>query len=137
MPPDPLPDMPELPVPLTLCLFRGERLLFSSQGRWLHPLFELEEHLEAGGNPAGTRLLDRVTGRGAALLVVRLGIPELHTGILSRRAIPVLERWRVRYTGAQVVDRIACATEDLLAGLEDPEAARTLLLERRNRALGR
>ena len=78
--------------------------------------------------------MDRVTGRAAAFLVVRLGIPELHALVLSRRAIPVLERHGVRTSAGLQVDRIGCATEDLLAGIEDPQAAWTLLQERRARA---
>ena len=133
----PEPDPFELPEPLTLRLFQGDEVLFSSSGRWLHPLFELEEVFAGGLDPAGTRLQDRITGRAAAFLVVRLGIPRLHTRLLSRCAIPVLERFGVDYHGLQLVDRVACATEELLGGIEDPEAAYDLLAERRRRALAR
>jgi len=125
----------ELPAPLTLRLFRGTEVLFSSDRHWLHPLFDLEAFLaESGHDPAGTRLVDRITGRAAAFLVVRMGIRELDTLVLSRRAIPVLERHGVRTRCREEVDRVQCATEDLLAGIEDPEAAHALLLERRARS---
>ena len=68
--------------------------------------------------------------------MVRLGIRELHTGILSDLAAPVLERWGVRATAGARVPRVLCATEDLLAGIEDPGAAWALLKARRERALG-
>ena len=66
--------------------------------------------------------------------MVRLGLRDLHTGLLSDRAVPVLERWGVRTRAGARVPRVLCATEDLLAGIEDPEAAWALLRERRDRA---
>lgn len=131
---DPEPE-PELPAPLTLGLYAGAELVFSSDKHWLHPLFDLEGFLpRSGRDPARTRLVDRITGRAAAFLVVRLGIRDLRTGLLSRRAVPVLERYGVRYRSLELVDRVLCATEDLLADIQDPEAAWSLLQERRARA---
>ena len=122
----------ELPAPWTLCLYQGTERLFASEGRWLHPLFELEAFFALSGqDPRRTRLVDRITGRAAALLVARMGIPELHTLVLSRRAVPVLARNGIRCRFREQVDRIACATEDLLAGIEDPEAAWSILEQRR------
>ena len=74
---DPKPDPGlDLPEPLTLRLYAGAEVLFSSDRHWLHPLFELEAFFAQGGpDPAGTRLVDRITGRAAAFLVARLGIP--------------------------------------------------------------
>ena len=127
----------QLPAPLTLRLFDGDNVIFSSEKHWLHPLFDLEAFFAQGGqDPARTRLVDRITGRAAAFLVARLGIPELHTLILSRRAIPVLERHGVHFHCGEEVDRVLCATEDLLAGVEDPEAAWTLLQARRAYSAG-
>jgi hypothetical protein len=124
----------ELPEPLTLRLYRGEQVLFASEGRWLHPLFELEAVFAGGVDPAGTRILDRVTGRAAAFLVARLGVPSLRTRVLSRRAVPVLERYGIAYEALQIVDQIACATEELLGEIDDLESAYALLAERRRRA---
>ena len=124
-----------LPAPLTLRLFDGDKVIFSSERHWLHPLFDLEAFFAQGGHdPAKTRLMDRITGRAAAMLVARLGIRELHTLILSRRAIPILARHGIRYRFRELVDRVACATEDLLAETQDLEAAWLLLQERRARS---
>ncbi len=125
-----------LPAPLTLRLYRGGEVLFASDKHWLHPLFDLEARF-AGQGLAGTRLVDRVTGRAAALLVARLGIPELHTFVLSRRALPVLARYGIRCTHEELVDQLPCATEALLADTFDLEEAWSLLQERRTRALER
>jgi len=137
-PPPPWDPDRDLPAPCTLRLYRGDAVLFASQGRWLHPLFDLEAFLaERAEDPAGTRLVDRVTGRAAAFLVARLGIPRLDTLVLSRRALDVLERFGVRHRHQVLVDRVLCTTEDLLGDVQDPEAAWALLRERRARALAR
>ena len=127
---------PDLPAPLTLRLLAGSEVLFTSEKHWLHPLFDLEAFFgESGQDPAATLLVDKVTGRAAALLIARLGIPELHTQVLSRRALPVLAAHRIHVRCREVVDQLPCATEDLLAGIGDPEAAWALLQERRARSL--
>ena len=132
---EPLPGLGSpLQAPLTLRLYAGAEVLFSSDRHWLHPLFDLEAFFaQSGQDPARTRLVDRITGRAAAFLVARLGIPELHSQLLSRRAIPILEHYGIHYQCDELVDQIACATEALLADTQDLEAAWSLLQERRHR----
>lgn len=123
-----------LPAPLTLRLYAGDEVIFASDRHWLHPLFDLEAFIaQSGQDPTRTRLVDRITGRAAAFLVARLGIPELHSLLLSRRAIPVLEHYGIHYRCDELVDQIACSTEELLADTQDLEAACSLLQERRYR----
>lgn len=125
-----------LPAPLTLRLYAGDEVIFSSERHWLHPLFDLEAFFaQSSQDPAQTRLVDRITGRAAAFLVARLRIPELHSLLLSRRAMPVLEHYGIHYHCDEVVDQIACATEALLADTQDLEAAWSLLQARRSPTL--
>ncbi len=125
-----------LPAPLTLRLYAGDEVIFSSDRHWLHPLFDLDAFFaQSGQDPARTRLVDRITGRAAAFLMARLRIPELHSQLLSRRAIPILERCDIHYSCDELVDQIACATEELLADTHELEAAWSLLQERRFRTL--
>ena len=134
MPGDPFLD---LPAPLTLRLYQGTRVVFSSEKHWLHPLFDLDDFFaQSGRDPALTCLVDRVTGRAAAFLVARLGIRNLQTLVLSRRARPVLEQFGIQCRCREEIDRVACATEDLLAETLDLDAAWALLQERRSRARG-
>ena len=133
---DPSGGPESLPPPLTLRLYERGEVIFSSEKHWLHPLFDLEAFFaQSGRDPARTCLVDRVTGRAAAFLVVRLGIRELRTLVLSRRAIPVLEQHGVRYRCHEEVERVLCATEDLLAEIQDPESAWSLLQKRRARSV--
>jgi hypothetical protein len=125
----------DLPTGVTLRLYVDGEVVFESGGRWLHPLFELEEHLARTGlDPAGARLVDRITGRAAAFLVVRMGIRILDTRLLSDRAVPLLDAHGVRWRCAERVERVLCRTEDLLADVQDAEAAWTLLQARRARS---
>jgi zinc transport system ATP-binding protein len=121
----------------SLEVYRNRELIFSSPGKWLYPLFELEKFLVAAGiSGQDLYIEDKVTGRGAAFLIVRLGIRKLHTGLLSRLGQAVLEDRRVDYTADTLVDKIECRTEELLAGETDPEKAHALLLTRARAASG-
>jgi hypothetical protein len=118
----------------SLELFRDSQLVFSSAGKWLHPLFELEDFLAGSGlDPAGLRLRDKVAGKAAALLIVRLGIRHVHAGVLSRLGKRVFETRRVQHSWDQLVERIDCQTEAVLAGIDDPVEAYAWLRKRAGR----
>jgi hypothetical protein len=111
------------------------KLVFSSYRKWLHPLLELEEFLGTHELPRSTlSLRDKIVGRAAALLIVRLGIPEVYAGILSRHGLDALRLHGVRVGYDELVERIACQTEDLLADVTDPEEAHELVIARARRA---
>jgi zinc transport system ATP-binding protein len=113
-----------------------DRVLFTSVGKWLHPLFELEQFVKAEDLDARRgEIRDKVVGRGSAFLIVRLGVRKVHAGILSLRGKDVFDRAGVTCTGDQLVDRIACSTEDILRDITDPEAAYGILSERARKAL--
>jgi len=116
----------------------GGTVVFSSAGRWLHPLFELADFLEGSGvDIASAELRDKVVGRGSAFLIVRLGIRRVHAVMLSRLGKDVLDRAGVDVTWDTLVDRIACATETLLEKVTEVEEAWRLLSDRRAAALRR
>jgi len=111
-------------------LLDGE-LLFSSRGKWLYPLLELGEFLaERDVDAARCLLRDKIVGRAAALLAVRLGLRTVHAGLLSRLGEDVFRGRGVRYSYGELVDRIACRTEELLRDVTDPEQAYRLIVER-------
>ena len=112
------------PMETSLALYRGEAVLFSSGGKWLHPLFELEQFLSSSGlDAADLRVRDKIVGKAAALLLVRLGLRRVDAGVLSAPARAVLEAHAVRYSFETLVERVACRTEELLRGIDDPQAA--------------
>jgi hypothetical protein len=111
------------------------QVLFTSPGKWLHPLFELEQFLaEHGIDGASGEIRDKVVGRGSAFLIVRLGIRRVHAVLLSRLGKDVLDRAGVSCTWDTLVEEIACSTEDILRDVMDPEEAWRILVERVRKA---
>src|SRR5215468_8304849 len=118
----------------TLTVFRNGTPIFTSYGKWLHPLFELEAYLtDHAFEPAQLILQDKIIGKAAALLIHRLGFRTVQAGMLSRLGEAVLQRHGMAYTSEQLVDRIPCQTEELLATVEDPEEAYRLVKVRAGR----
>jgi Domain of unknown function (DUF1893) len=118
----------------TLTVLHDDTSIFTSYGKWLHPLFELEAHLaEHPISPERLILQDKIIGKAAALLIHRLGFRTVKVGILSKVGEAVLQRHEIAYTYEQLVDRIHCQTEELLAEVEDPEDAYDLLKIRAGR----
>ena len=108
----------------TLTVLHEGAPIFTSRGKWLHPLFELEAYLaDHTFQPATLILQGKIIGKAAALLIHRLGFRTIKAGILSRLGEAVLLRHGISYTYEQLVDRIHCQTEELLATVEDPEEA--------------
>jgi len=117
--------------PPSLQVFLGKQLVFASDGRWLHPLFELEVFL-AGSEYSPSELLasDRIVGKAAALLIARMGLRTVRAGIMSRLAERVMLQQGIVYRFDTRVDRIDCATEELLSDIDDLETAHRLLAQR-------
>ena len=57
----------------TLTVLHESTPIFTSHGKWLHPLFELEAYLaDHAFQPAHCILQDKIIGKAAALLIHRL-----------------------------------------------------------------
>ena len=119
--------------PTLTVLYEGSPI-FTSHSHWLHPLFELEAYLaDHAFQPAYLLLQDKIIGKAAALLILRLGFRTVKAGVLSKLGEAVLQRHGIVYTYEQLVDRIHCQTEELLATVEDPEEAYQLVKVRAGR----
>lgn len=134
----PLPETPAAASamlnPPAIEVFEDETRIFASHGRWLHPLFDLETVIQADErDPARLEVRDKIVGRAAAFLLVRMRIGRIQAGILSRPGREVLVRFAVPFTYKTLVDRIACQTETLLMDETDPERVYQLLWERAGR----
>ena len=118
----------------TLTVFHNGTLIFTSHGKWLYPLFELEDYLaEHPIQPESLILQDKIIGKAAALLIHRLGFHIVKAGILSKLGEAILQRHGIAYTYEQLVERIHCQTEELLATVEDSEEAYQLVKVRAGR----
>ena len=127
-----------MPPDISLEFLIDGDVLFSSSGKWLHPLFDLERFLKTKGIDAGPgEIHDKVVGRGSAFLIVQLGIRRVHAGMLSRLGKDVLDRAGVVCSWDVLVDEIACRTEGILRYVTDPAEACAILAERAQKALAR
>lgn len=100
-----LQENPPQPSP-TLTVYYQNKTVFSSNGKWLYPLFELEDFLEAHPyNPALLSVYDKIVGKAAAFLIVKLGIKKMKAGILSELADEVLKQSGITYTYEDIVPK--------------------------------
>jgi Domain of unknown function (DUF1893) len=121
------------------------KILFSSSKKWLHPLFELEEFLalhakkentfefEDGitASSADLFLRDRIIGRAAVFLIVRMGIIKVESELVSRRALSLLNENSVPIETVETIDAIKCITEELLKDILTSDEVYSILSERR------
>ena len=100
---------------ISLRVYRGKNLIFSSRSRWLYPLFELSEHIARRNLDTESLVLhDRIAGRAAAALICRMGFPRCHIDIISQPALSLFEEHRVNCTFGTLVPQIACRTEETI-----------------------
>jgi hypothetical protein len=118
----------------TLELYRDSTLIFQSAGKWLYPLFELEDFLASAGlEPAALTVRDKIVGRAAALLLLRLGLRKIQAGLLSVLAREVLDRFQAQYSWDMLVNRILCETEEILSKVSDPAEAYEIVCRKAGR----
>ena len=114
----------------SLEVFQEKELVFYSDGKWLHPLLELESFLLNNKYTEKNLLVkDKIVGRAAALLLVYLGIGKVKAGILSKPGKDALDKFGVNNEHEQLVDRVLCKTEELLKNENDPLKAYNLIKE--------
>ncbi len=119
---------------ISLKVLLNGKVIFQSDEHWLLPLFDLEDHLrEHPVNMALTEVHDKVIGKAAALLILRLGAGSVHGEVMSELADAVLRQAGISHTFNQMVKRIDCQTEELLLAIDDMDAAYEILCKRANR----
>jgi hypothetical protein len=112
----------------------NDEVLYSSDGKWLYPLFDLEDYLK--NHPDLLRkatIWDKVIGKAAALLILRMGGNRVHGVVMSELAADTLENAGVAYSFDTLVPQIDCQTEDLLKDVVDPDEAYLMLCKRAKR----
>lgn len=102
---------------------KNNEAIFESAGKWLYPLFEVEDYLHAMAlNACDLFLHDRIAGRAAASLISRMGFRVCFIDTISKPALEVFHRFKVDCGYNLLVDKIECRTEDLITsemGIED------------------
>lgn len=127
-----------LPGGATLHVFSGTELIFSSSGKWLMPVFELEQFMETyTGARSELSAHDTAIGKAAAVMMIRLGITRIHANIASVLAQSYVEWFNSGHAGCRIelisdvtVPKLLCATEDQLAPMTDSDAMYRILRQR-------
>ena len=123
-----------LPDNVSLQVFLEGQVIFQSSGTWLYPLFDLEDYLR--DHPQETAKIfisDKVVGKAAALMMIRLAVGRVHGELMSELAVDVFSKHHVPHTYDVLVPRIDCQTEAILLEIDDPEEAYQILCKRANR----
>lgn len=112
----------------SLEVYLADRLIFSHDGNWLHPLFALEKFLaENDYDPHEFLVKDKVVGKAAALILLHFNIGEIEAQLMSRLAKHLLDVNKIPYRYQQLVDRIECKTEALFLKVDNPAEAYRIL----------
>lgn len=122
-----------------LKIFDGDIQIFSSQSKWLHPIFEFENFLASYTGPRNNfRAWDSAIGKAAALLLIRLGVKELHGELVSELAVKYVEQTlgQGKITWDTLVNRLMCQTENILENLTDTDEMYRILRQRAKLVLG-
>jgi hypothetical protein len=105
--------------------------LFKSKGKWLYPLLEVEQFLQKEKlDSKQLVLVDRVAGKAAAALAIRLGFKNVKIYLMSCLAEDLYKKYGVSYIAKERVDAIGCRTEHWLLEEDDLEKIYAFVLER-------
>ena len=116
----------------TCVLIKGDEMLFSDA----HGVRALLKWTGEGRDLAGFSSADRIVGKAAALLYVKMGIASVHACTVSEAAVSVLEKHEIPLEYDRRVPQILnrdgsdmCPMEKAVARIDDPAAAPEALAE--------
>lgn len=116
------------------CVFIKDDRIYTSKERGVEPLLTW---LEDGEDMQGASAADKVVGKAAAFLYVKLQIKELYAGVISAPACAVLEQCEITVQYGQKVDAIRnrantgfCPMETAVLHIEDADAALAAIKEK-------
>jgi zinc transport system ATP-binding protein len=124
-------------VEKSLIVTQNGKALFTSNSKWLYPLFELEDFLAKNEFlPEDLLLTDKIAGKAAAFLIVRLGLKKVHIHLISEGAVAVFTRFQLKFTYDELVPKIQCKTEEIVVGDEQLDEVWQMLRRRAGRVAG-
>jgi ABC-type Mn2+/Zn2+ transport system ATPase subunit len=124
-------------VEKSLIVTQNSLEIFSSHSKWLYPLFELEDFLANVSYSTESLLLtDKIAGKAAAFLIVRLGVKKVHIHLISEGAVYVFNRFQIEFTYDELVPKIQCKTEEIVSGHEPVDEVWQMLRRRAGRVAG-
>jgi hypothetical protein len=120
--------------PSSLIVMLEDKIVFESNRNWLYPLFDLEDYLNNHFlDLSSAKIIDKVIGKAAAMLIANLAPHSVHAGVMSQMASNYFIEIGISFTYNQLVPRIACKTEELLLNVNDFDEAYQILCARAGR----
>ena len=115
---------------MTCVLCRGDAV-YTSEKTGIAPMLGF---LADGTELAGFSAADKIVGKAAAMLFVRAGVREVYGEVMSRAALPVLEKYGIPASFGTLTDSISnragngiCPMEETVAGIDSPAEAEAAL----------
>lgn len=123
---------------VSLQLYNEEsEVIFKSSGKWLYPLFEVEDFLHTQSlNPKNIFLHDKIAGRAAASLISRMGFRRCYIETISSHGLDVFKQFEIECQYDLLVDKIQCRTEDLIDSEMSIDSVYRMLRQRAGRLQG-
>lgn len=117
----------------SLVLYDGKEFI-EENGKGLSPLLKL---IDGKTDLSRFCAADKIIGKAAASLFAMLKIKNVYGEVLSRKAIPILEKYGITYTCGTVTDNIKnrdgtgiCPIEQTVDGIDDAETALKAIKEK-------
>lgn len=114
---------------LSLIIYRGDEVIFSSASGGIMPLLDAIDTLGRDGL-RGTLVTDKIVGRAAALLILYMVASEVHAALISTNAKEVLRSHGLRFYFSEETPAIRnregtdiCPFERLVIEVFNPEEA--------------
>jgi Domain of unknown function (DUF1893) len=119
---------------LNLTVSCRDEIIFTHDGHWLHPLFALMDFLASSDYTTSELFLtDKLIGRGAAVLISRMGIRRCHAVTVSSKGLSYFKQKSIECTYDNLVEKLDCQTELVLTDELSSEEAYVELSRRAGR----
>lgn len=118
------------------CVLSGGEVLYTSTERGVAPLIEL---IKDHGTLEGFCAADKVVGKAAALLYIKMKVSRVHAKTASKSAVHIFKKYGVPFTYESRCEYIInrkgdgpCPMESAVSGTDSPEEAFYLICEKQS-----
>lgn len=110
----------------------SKQVIFRDYDVWLYPLFKFYNFIETSPhiNIDDILVLDTIIGKGAAVLLIKIGIQHCYGHTVSEGAIRMLQKHNVDIEAHEIIKQIGCETESIIQDGADINEAYEMLLAR-------
>jgi len=113
------------------CIFIKDNKEYISNLKGIAPLFSMIEELD---DTSGYSVADKIVGKAAAMIFVKMGIKEVYGEVMSLSGKQILEQYNIPYSYNTLVSKIInrkgddiCPMEKTVIDIDDLDVAYKLL----------